>query len=70
MATSRKISSFFIFLALIVLSASSAGFLVGRTVRLQEEGKFEQMRQVGEQVVDSHALIMRGVEAARRAVVR
>ncbi|CAH1002099.1 hypothetical protein LEM8419_03016 [Neolewinella maritima] len=55
---------------LVILSASSSGFLVGRTVRLHEEGKFEQLHEIGEQLVDAGTIVHRGIEVVKRVILR
>jgi hypothetical protein len=55
---------------LLIVSATCSGFLVGRTVKLQEEGKMEQMQQVGERVVTVAGVVYRGVEVIKRVVLR
>lgn len=57
-------------LVLLVASATCSGFLVGRTVKLHQEGKFEDLSQVREQVVDISTVVIRGVEAVRRIILR
>ena len=59
-----------VFAVLLFLSATCSGFLVGRTVRLHEEGKFEQLREVSEPFLDAGAILHRGVEVVKRAILR
>lgn len=55
---------------LMILSATCSGFLVGRTIRLHEEGKLEQTQQLGEQVVTAVTILNRGVEVVKRVALR
>ncbi|WP_157974568.1 hypothetical protein [Lewinella sp. IMCC34183] len=57
-------------LVLLVASATCSGFLVGRTVKLQQEGKFEEMAHVGEQIVDIGSAVGRGMDVVRRVILR
>ena len=55
---------------MIALSAGSSGFLAGRTVKLKEEGKFEQLREVSGAVIDVGTFVYGGVEVIKRIVLR
>ena len=55
---------------LLILSMACSGFLVGRTVRYHEEGKFEQVREVGEVMIDVGVFMQRGAEVIKRIVLR
>ena len=65
-----RYKSFLAGLLLIALSAGSSGFLAGRTVKLKEEGKFEQLREVSGAVIDVGTFVYRGVEVIKRIVLR
>ena len=55
---------------LLILSMACSGFLVGRTVRYQEEGKFERVQEVGEVMIDVGVFVHRGAAAITRIVLR
>lgn len=55
---------------LLILSMACSGFLVGRTVRYQEEGKFERVQEVGEVMIDVGVFVHRGAEVIKRIVLR
>ena len=55
---------------LLTVSATCSGFLVGRTVKLHEEGKFHQLQQVSEQVIDVSTVVWEVGEIVRRTLVR
>ncbi|MBB4077553.1 hypothetical protein GGR28_000154 [Lewinella aquimaris] len=65
-----KFKLFSVLVCLLIISASCSGFLAGRTVRLQQEGKFDQLQQVSERVVSNATLIHRGVEVIKRVMLR
>ena len=66
----KKFKLLSVFAVLLFLSATCSGFLVGRTVRLHEEGKFEQLQEVSKPIIDAGAILHRGVEAVKRVVLR
>ncbi len=66
----RKAKIFALLALVLILSASCSGFLVGRTVRLHEEGKFQQMQQVGDHLLDVSGLAYRCVEMVKRVILR
>ena len=65
-----KIKLLSLLFALVIASAASSGFLVGRTLKLHKEGKLEQMQQVGEQVVDVSTAVQRGLTVAKQLILR
>lgn len=68
--THPKVRLVSLLVVLFICSAASSGFLVGRTVKLHEEGKFEQLHQVSDQVYDMGTFVVRGVETIRRVILR
>ncbi|THH41163.1 hypothetical protein [Neolewinella litorea] len=68
--THPKVKLITLLVALFICSAACSGFLVGRTVKLHEEGKFEQIQQVSDQVYDIGSAVVRGVEVIRRVILR
>ncbi|NJB85694.1 hypothetical protein GGR26_001439 [Lewinella marina] len=68
--THPKVKLITIVLALFICSAACSGFLVGRTVKLQKEGKFEQIQQVSDQAFDFGTVVWRGAEVIRRVILR
>jgi hypothetical protein len=69
MRRNKSLSWFSGLLGLFLVSAICVGFLVGRSVRLQEEGKYEQLR-MSEQVVSPDHVLQRGAQILRRALLR
>ncbi len=66
----HKIKLLSLFAVVLILSASCSGFLVGRTVRLHEEGKLEQMQLVSDQLVDVGSIAYRCVDIVKRVILR
>ncbi|MCP9237315.1 hypothetical protein [Lewinella sp. JB7] len=65
-----KIKFFSLLICLLIASATCSGFLVGRTVRMQQEGKFDQLHQVSERMASNATLIHRGLEVIKRVMLR
>lgn len=57
-------------LFLFIISAACSGFLAGRTIKLHEEGKLEQLQHVGEQMVDVSTAVDRAVTVVKRVILR
>ena len=68
--TRPKITSVSLVLVLFVVSAACTGFLAGRTIKLQEEGKLEPIQQVSEQVVDISLAVDRSFDLIKRVILR
>lgn len=65
-----RITSLSILFVLVLTSAACTGFLVGRTIKMQEEGKLEQLQHVGEQMVDVGYALERGLSVVRDVMLR
>ena len=68
--TRPKITSVTLVVFLFVISAACTGFLAGRTIKLQEEGKMESFQQVSEQVVDISTAVDRSFDLIMRVILR
>ena len=65
-----RITSFTLLFVLILLSAACTGFLVGRTVKMRQEGKLEEIQHVGEQMVDVGYALERGFTVVKDVILR
>ncbi|PPK84342.1 hypothetical protein CLV84_4112 [Neolewinella xylanilytica] len=68
--TRPKFTLLTVVLLLFIVSAACSGFLAGRTIKLHEEGKLQEMRQVSEQIIDAHTAIDRAVTVVKRVILR
>ena len=66
----RKYKLFSLLAVVLILSATCSGFLVGRTTKLHEEGKLNQLQQMSERVVSTATVLHRGVEVIKRVILR
>ena len=57
-------------LLLILVSAACSGFLAGRTIKLHQEGKMQELQHVSEQIVDVSTGVDRAVNAVKRIILR
>ena len=65
-----RITSLTLLFALILTSAACTGFLVGRTVKMEQEGKLEEIQHVGEQMVDVGYALERGLTVVKNLMLR
>jgi hypothetical protein len=70
MRRTRQVKWFSGLVGLFLLSATCAGFLVGRSVRLQQEGKYQQYQQPTQQLASPDYVLERGAQILRRALLR
>ncbi|WP_116108201.1 hypothetical protein [Lewinella sp. IMCC34191] len=57
-------------LLLVLVSAACSGFLAGRTIKLHQEGKMQELQHVSEQIVDVSTGVDRAVNAVKRIILR
>ncbi len=65
-----RVKLFILVIVLLTVSATCSGFLLGRTAKLHEEGKFEQFQQMSEKVIDLGTLVVHAYDIVRRVVLR
>ena len=65
-----RYTSLTLLFVLILTSAACTGFLVGRTVKMQQEGKLEEIQQVGEQMIDVGYALERGLTVVKDVILR
>ncbi len=68
--TRPKITFVTLLVVLFIISAACSGFLAGRTIKLHQEGKMEELQMVGEQMIDVSTAIDRGVTVVKRVILR